>query len=108
MSLNSRTLQSTPEYGAPIGWTQAPLGSKLHATGDTLGQVRALHVTPANAYDRAAVAMMADAVKEATGGSVNWPKSIGGAIFGRYTEIRKRSPISNREAMQLLVSIPVV
>ena len=46
-------------------------GSKLHAAVDTLGQVLALHVTPANADDRAAVATLADAVQEATGDSVD-------------------------------------
>ncbi len=41
-------------------------GSKLHAAVDTLGQELDLHVTPANADDRAAVATLADAVQEAT------------------------------------------
>lgn len=37
----------------------------------TLGQVLALHVTPADADDRAAVAALADAVQETTGDSVD-------------------------------------
>ncbi len=46
-------------------------GSKLHAAVDTLGQVLALHVTPADAEDRAAVAVLAEAVQEATGDRVD-------------------------------------
>jgi transposase len=71
--LDSRTLRSTPESGARAAWDghKRTRGSKLHAAVDTLGQVLALHVTPANADDRAAVATLADAVQEATGDSVN-------------------------------------
>ncbi len=71
--LDSRTLRSTPESGDPRGWDghKRIRGSKLHAAVDTLGQVLALHVTPADANDRAAVAALADAVQEATGSSVD-------------------------------------
>lgn len=54
-----------------LGRTQGTRGSKLHAAVDTLGQMLALRVTPANADDRAAVAALADAVQEATGDSVD-------------------------------------
>lgn len=37
---------------------------------DTLGHPLALHVTSADVDDRAAVPVLADAVQEATGGSV--------------------------------------
>jgi len=49
----SQTVQSTPESG--------------HRAVDTLGQLLALHVTPANEQDRAQVATLAEAVQDATG-----------------------------------------
>lgn len=72
MILDSRTLQSTPESGARAGWDGAKRrkGSKVHLAVDTLGQLLALHVTPANAGDRAQVAALAAAVQEATGETV--------------------------------------
>ncbi len=59
--------------GARADWDghKRTRGSKLHAAVDTLGQVLALHVTPASVDDRSAVAALADAVQEATGDSVN-------------------------------------
>lgn len=70
--LDSRTLQSTPESGARAGWDGAKRrkGSKVHLAVDTLGQLLAVHVTPADAQDRAQVAEVAAAVQEATGQSV--------------------------------------
>jgi transposase len=69
---DSRTLRSTPESGRRAGWDghKRVRGSKLHLAVDTLGHLLALHVTPANADDRAAVAKLAEAVQEATGESV--------------------------------------
>lgn len=69
---DSRTLQSTPESGHRAGWDGAKRkkGAKLHAAVDTLGQLLALHVTPANEQDRAQVEHLAAAVQEATGESV--------------------------------------
>lgn len=70
--LDSRTLQSTPESGARAGWDGAKRrkGSKVHVAIDTLGQLLALEVTPANEQDRAQVADLAQAVQEVTGESV--------------------------------------
>lgn len=70
--LDSRTLQSTPESGDRAGWDGAKRrkGSKVHLAVDTLGQLLALHVTPANAQDRAQVAELVTAVQEATGDTV--------------------------------------
>lgn len=70
--LDSRTLQSTPESGARAGWDGAKRkkGSKVHLAVDTLGQLLAIQVTPANAQDRAQVEELALAVQEATGQSV--------------------------------------
>lgn len=67
--LDSRTLQSTPESGGRAGYDGAKRrkGSKVHLAVDTLGQFLALHVTPANAQDRAQVATLAAAVRDATG-----------------------------------------
>jgi transposase len=72
MILDSRTLQSTPESGARAGYDGAKRrkGSKVHAAVDTLGQLLALHVTPANEQDREQVQKLAEAVQEITGQSV--------------------------------------
>ena len=71
--LDSRTLRSTPESGGRAAWDgHKPIrGSKLHMAVDTLGHLLALHVTPADADDRSAVANLAQAVQTATGESVN-------------------------------------
>ncbi len=45
-------------------------GSKLHVAVDTPGHLLALHVTPADENDRAAVGTLAQAVQDATGESV--------------------------------------
>jgi transposase len=75
--LDSRTLQSAPESGARAGYDGAkrrrgskvgrPLGS---IAVDTLGHLLALHVTPANAQDRAQVGRLAAAVQAETGDHV--------------------------------------
>jgi transposase len=69
---DSRTLQSTPESGSRAGYDGAKRrkGSKVHAAVDTLGNLLALLVTPANEQDRAQVGALAQAVQEATGQSV--------------------------------------
>jgi transposase len=70
--IDSRTLRSTPESGPRAGYDGAKRkrGSKLHLAVDTLGHLLALHVTPANADDRAEVGRLAEAIQEATGESV--------------------------------------
>lgn len=70
--LDSRTLQSTPESGARAGYDGAKRkkGSKVHVAVDTLGQLLALHVTPANVQERSQVGVLADAVQAATGQTV--------------------------------------
>ena len=69
MILDSRTVQSTPESGARAGYDGAKRrkGSKVHAAVDTLGHLLALHVTPADAQDRAQVARLAEDVQTVTG-----------------------------------------
>jgi transposase len=70
--LDSRTRPSTPESGGRAGYDGAKRkkGSKLHAAVDTLGDLLALQVTPAHAQDREQVALLAAAVQEHTGGTV--------------------------------------
>ena len=69
---DSRTSQSTPESGHRAGYDGAKRrkGSKVHLAIDTLGDLLALHVTPADAQDRAQVDVLAAAIQEVTGGTV--------------------------------------
>jgi transposase len=69
---DSRTLQSTPESGGRAAYDGAKRrkGSKTHMAVDTLGNLLALHVTPANEQDRAQVGQLAEAVQEVTGETV--------------------------------------
>jgi transposase len=69
---DSRTLQSTPESGGRAGYDghKRKKGSKVHAAVDTLGNLLALHATPADQQDRDRVAALAEAVQEVTGDSV--------------------------------------
>ena len=70
--LDSRTLQSTPESGGRAGYDGAKRrkGSKVHMVVDTLGQLLAVHVTPANAQDRAQVGALLAQVQAVTGATV--------------------------------------
>ena len=69
---DSRTLRSSPESGERAGYDGAKreTGSKLHMAVDTLGRRLALHVTPADADDRAPVGQSVRAVQAATGENV--------------------------------------
>ena len=66
---DSRSLQATPESGSHAGYDGAKRrqGSQVHAAVDTLGNLLALLVTPANEQDRAQVGELAAAVQEVTG-----------------------------------------
>jgi transposase len=70
--LDGRTIQSTPESGGRAGYDgyKRRKGSKVHMAVDTLGHLLALHVTPANEQERAQVGVLAEAVQEVTGESV--------------------------------------
>ena len=70
--LDGRTIQSTPESGGRAGYDgyKRRKGSKVHMAVDTLGHLLALHVTPANEQERAQVEVLAEAVQEVTGESV--------------------------------------
>lgn len=67
--LDSRTLPSRPERGARAAYDGAKRrkGSNVHIAVDTLGQLLALFVTPANAQDRAQVAKLTEQVQAVTG-----------------------------------------
>ncbi len=70
--LDSRTLQSSPESGQRAGYDghKRRKGSKVHIAVNTLGQLLAVLVTPANEQDRAQVAALAEQIQEVTGESV--------------------------------------
>jgi transposase len=70
--LDGRTIQSTPESGGRAGYNgyKRRRGSKVHKAVDTLGHLLALHVTPADEQERAQVEVLAEAVQEVTGESV--------------------------------------
>ena len=70
--LDSRTLRSSPESGERAGYDGAKRkqGSKVHLAVDTPGQAVALHVTPADVDDRAAVDRLTGAVQAETDGNV--------------------------------------
>lgn len=66
---DGRTMQSTPESGPRAGYDgyKRRKGSKIHMAVDTLGQLLALVVTPANEQERAQVEELAGRVQEVTG-----------------------------------------
>jgi transposase len=72
MILDARTLQSSCESGSRAGYDGAKRrrGSKVHLAVDTLGQLLALRVTPANEEDRAQVGEVVHAVQALTGDKV--------------------------------------
>ena len=86
--LDSRTLRCTPESGSRGGYDGAKRkkGSKVHAAVDTLGQLLALFVSPANEQERALVGELARDVQEATGESVELAYVDEGYTGGRPAE----------------------
>ena len=66
--LDGRTLHSSCESG-PRGYKRRN-GSKVHMAVDTLGQLVALTITPANEQERAQVQQLCEAVQHATGETV--------------------------------------
>ena len=69
---DGRTLQSSPESGGRAGYDgyKRKKGSKVHVAVDTLGNLLALLVTPANEQERAQVGALAKQVQGATQRSV--------------------------------------
>ena len=76
--LDSRTLRSTPESGHRGGYDghKGKKGTKVHAAVDTLGQLLALRVSPANEDDRKQVEELCEQIQEATAETSNWLMSI--------------------------------
>lgn len=70
--LDGRTIQSTCESGPRAGYDgyKRKRGSKVHIAVDTLGQLLAVHVTPANEQERAQVAELARQIQQVTGHTV--------------------------------------
>ena len=70
--LDGRTLQSSPESGHRAGYDghKRRKGSKVHLAVDTLGQLLAVLVTPANEQERAQVAALAEQIQAVTGETV--------------------------------------
>jgi transposase len=70
--LDGRTLQSTCESGPRAGYDghKRKRGSKVHMAVDTLGNLLAVHITPANEQERAQVAELARQVQHVTGQTV--------------------------------------
>jgi transposase len=66
--LDFRTLRSTPESGHRGGYDghKGKKGSKVHAAVDTLGDLLALRVSPANEDDREQVDKLCEQIQEAT------------------------------------------
>jgi transposase len=70
--LGRRTLQSTGESGSRVGYDgyKRKHGGKVHVAVDTLGQLLAVRVTPANEQERAQIEELARQVQQATGQAV--------------------------------------
>ncbi|MGF6547304.1 transposase [Paraburkholderia youngii] len=70
--LDGRMLQSTCESGPRAGYDgyKRKRGSKVHMAVDTLGNLLAVHITPANEQERAQVAELARQVQQVTGQTV--------------------------------------
>ncbi len=69
---DGRTIPSTPESGSRAGYEgyKRRKGSKVHMAVDTLGNLLALQVPPANEQGRDQVAVLAEKVQDMTDGSV--------------------------------------
>ncbi len=72
MILDSRTRQSSSESGerAEYDGAKRRRGSKTHIAVDTLGNLLALFVTPANEQDRAKIGELAEKLQAATSETV--------------------------------------
>ncbi len=70
--LDGRSLQSTCESGPRAGYDgyKRKRGSKVHMAVDTLGQLLAVHGTPANEQERPQMGELAQQVQQARGDTV--------------------------------------
>ena len=94
--IDSRTLRSKPESGPPAGYYGAKRkrGFKVHLPVDTFGHLLALHVTPADVGDRAAVPRLAADVQEATGDNVTLAFADQGYTGGAAAEAAQAKGIT--------------
>jgi transposase len=101
--LDSATRQSTPESGHRAGYDghKRRKGSKLHAAVDTLGELLVLHVTPANASDRAQIAALAAEVQAVTGQTVQL-----GLVDQGYTGAKPAAAAAEHGIRLEVVSLP--
>jgi transposase len=76
--LDGATRQSTPECGHRAGCDghKKRNGSKIHAAVDTWGELLVLHITPANAGDRAQVAALRRRSRRSPDKGWSWASSI--------------------------------
>ena len=81
---DGRALQSSPESGSRAGYDGANRknGSKVHIAVDTLGNLLALMVTPANEQEREQVGQLAEKIAELTEGRVKLAYVDQGASSG--------------------------
>ncbi len=101
--VDSRTLQSTPMSGARAAYDGAKRkrGSTIHIAMDTLGQLLALRVTPADAQDRAQVAALLAEVQELT------DNQVGVAYVDQgYTEEQPATEAALRGVELVVVRLP--
>lgn len=70
--IDGRTIQSVPESGGRAGYDgyKRKKGSKAHVAVDTLGNLLAVVITPANEQERDQVAELCKKVQDATGTNV--------------------------------------
>jgi hypothetical protein len=71
MIFDARTLPSMPESGswAGVDGQTKRIGSKLHAAVDSMGNLLAPHVSPADMQERDMAAGSPEDVREVTGGT---------------------------------------
>ena len=93
--LDSRTLRSTPESGSRSGYDGAKRkkGSKVHAAVDTLGELLALSVGPANEDDREQVGKLAEEIQRVSGENVELAYVDGGYTGEKASEAAKEHGI---------------
>ena len=111
--LDSRTLRSTPESGSRGGYDGAKRkkGSKIHAAVDTLGELLALSVSPANEDDRREVGKLAEKIQQVTGENVELAYVDGGYTGEKASEAAKEHGIhlevvKHEEAKRGFVLLP--
>lgn len=93
--IDSQTIRSTPESGGRAGYDAAKKtkGTKIHIAVDTLGDLLALAVTPANEQDRDVVGQLAEDIQDVTGQNVQAAFVDGGYAGAKATHAAKEQGI---------------